>query len=126
MGLEFPFVGIVTKKSCVRDDLDSVRRVVRPHTEAMAVYKNNRDLAMKITSKSTGIKDPAIRASTDFYAPKLQRAPYPTAGGMRFVLDPVGVRDPRAKNDTPETFMDLRFVKQLEDRGFIRSLYPKG
>ncbi|HXF75313.1 MAG TPA: ABC transporter substrate-binding protein [Methylomirabilota bacterium] len=127
MGLEFPFVGIVTKKSYVRDNLDTVQRFVRAYTEAMAVYKNNRDLAMKITSKYTGIKDAAILAATvDFYAPKLQRAPYPTAGGMRFVLDQVGVRDPRAKSYTPETFMDLRFVKQLEDSGFIRSLYPKG
>jgi hypothetical protein len=36
------------------------------------------------------------------------------------------VRDPRAKNYAPETFMDPRFVKQLEDSGFIKALYPKG
>jgi hypothetical protein len=35
------------------------------------------------------------------------------------------MRDPRAKNHSPETFMDMRFVKQLEDSGFIKSLYPK-
>jgi hypothetical protein len=52
--------------------------------------------------------------------------PYPTAGGIRFVLDQVAVRDSRAKNFPPETFMDLRFVKQLEDSGFIKGLYPKG
>ena len=38
----------------------------------------------------------------------------------------VAVRDPRAKNFSPETFMDLRFVKQLEDSGFINALYPTG
>jgi hypothetical protein len=42
------------------------------------------------------------------------------------VLEQVGVRDPRAKNYSPETFMDNRFVKQLEDSGFIKTLYPKG
>jgi hypothetical protein len=99
---------------------------VRAYTEAIAIYKNNRDLAMKITSKYTGIKDPATLAATvDFYAPKLQREPYPTAGGIRFVLDQVAVRDQRAKNFAPETFMDTRFVKQLEDSGFIKGLYPK-
>jgi hypothetical protein len=82
---------------------------------------------MKITAKYTGIKDPAILVSTvDFYAPKLQRVPYPTVGGVKFVLDQVAIRDIRAKNFTPETFMDTRFVKQLEDSGFIKSLYPKG
>jgi len=127
MGLEFPFVGIAAKKSFIKENVDTVQRFVRAYTEAIAIYKNNRDVAMKITSKYTGIKDPAILGSTvDFYAPKLQRVPFATVGGLRFVLDQVAVRDARAKNYTPETFMDMRFVKQLEDSGFIRSLYPKG
>jgi len=127
MGLEFPFVGIAAKKSYIKDNVDTVQRFVRAYTEAIALYKNNRDLAMKVTSKYTAIKDAAILASTvDFYAPKLQRVPYPTVGGLKFVLDQVAIRDPRAKNFSPETFMDLRFVKQLEDSGFIKGLYPKG
>ena len=127
MGLEFPFVGIVTKKTFVRDNPDTVQRFVRAYTEAIAIYKNNRELAMKVTSKYTGIKDPAILSSTvDFYAPKLARVPYPTIGGMRFVLEQIAVRDPKAKNANPESFMDVRFVKQLEESGFIKTLYPKG
>jgi ABC-type nitrate/sulfonate/bicarbonate transport system substrate-binding protein len=127
MGLEFPFVGIAAKKSYIKDNADTVQRFVRAYTEAIAIYKNNREVAMKITGKYTGIKDPAILGPTvDFYAPKLQRVPLATVGGLRFVLDQVAVRDPRAKNYAPETFMDMRFVKQLEDSGFIKSLYPKG
>jgi hypothetical protein len=42
------------------------------------------------------------------------------------ILDQAAVRDQRAKNFAPETFMDTRFVKQLEDSGFIKGLYPKG
>lgn len=126
MGLEFPFVGIVAKKSYIKDNMDTVQRFVRAYVEAIALYKNNRELAMKVTSKYTGMKDPATLAATvDFYAPKLQRVPQATVGGLRFVLDETAVRDPRAKNFTPETFMDTRFVKQLEDSGFIKSLYPK-
>jgi NitT/TauT family transport system substrate-binding protein len=127
MGLEFPFVGIAAKKSYITDNTDTVQRFVRAYTEAIALYKNNRELAMKVTSKYTGIKDPATLASTvDFYAPKLQRVPQATVGGLKFVLEQVGVRDPRAKNYAPETFMDTRFVKQLEDSGFIKALYQKG
>ena len=127
MGLEFPFVGIAAKKSYIKDNTDTVQRFVRAYTEAVALYKNNRELAMKVTSKYTGIKDAATLASTvDFYAPKLQRVPQATVGGLKFVLEQVGVRDPRAKNYSPETFMDNHFVKQLEDNGFIKALYPKG
>jgi sulfonate transport system substrate-binding protein len=127
LGLEFPFVGIVAKKSYLKDNPDITQRFVRAYTEAIALYKNNPELAMKVTSKYTGIKDPAILSSTvNFYAPKLARVPYPTLGGMRFVLEQIAIRDPKAKNVNPESFMDVRFVKQLEDSGFIQTLYPKG
>ena len=99
---------------------------MRAYTESISLYKNNRELAKKVTSKYTGIKDPEVLNSTvDFYAPKLASVPYPTIAGIRFVLDQVATRDPRAKNFTPETFMDLRFVKQLEESGFIQGLNRK-
>jgi NitT/TauT family transport system substrate-binding protein len=127
LGLEFPFVGIAAKKNYLKENSDTAQRFVRAYTEAIALYKNNRDLAMKITGKYTGIKDPAILSSTvNFYAPKLARVPYPTIGGIRFVLEQLATRDPKAKNVNPESFMDVRFVKQLEDSGFIQGLYPKG
>ena len=126
LGLEFPFVGIVTKKTFIKEQPDLVQRFVRAYTESIALYKNNRELAKQVTSKYTGIKDPEILNSTvDFYAPKLASVPYPTIGGIRFVLEQVAIRDPRAKNFNPETFMDLRFVKQLEDSGFIQGLNRK-
>jgi NitT/TauT family transport system substrate-binding protein len=126
LGLEFPFVGIVTKKTFIKEQPDLVQRFVRAYTESIALYKNNRELAKQVTSKYTGIKDAEILNSTvDFYAPKLASVPYPTIGGIRFVLDQVATRDPRAKNFAPETFMDLRFVKQLEDSGFIQGLNRK-
>jgi ABC-type nitrate/sulfonate/bicarbonate transport system substrate-binding protein len=126
LGLEFPFVGIVTKKTFIKEKPDLVQRFVRAYTESIALYKNDRELAKKVTSKYTGITDPEILNSTvNFYAPKLASVPYPTIGGIRFVLDQVATRDPRAKNFSPETFMDLRFVKQLEDSGFIQGLNRK-
>ena len=124
LGLEFPFVTLTAKKTYLRDHPDVVQRFIRAYTEAIALYKNNRELAMKVTQKYTGIKDPAILSSTvNFYAPKLARAPYPTIGGIRFVLEQIAARDPRAKNVNTETFMDVRFVEQLEESGFIQGLY---
>src|SRR3989338_4983382 len=125
LGLEFPFVTLTAKRSYLRDHPDTVQRFVRAYTEAIALYKNNRELAVKVTQKYTGIKDSAILSSTvDFYAPELARVPYPTIGGIRFVLEQIAARDPRAKNVNPEAFMDVRFVKQLDDSGFIKRLYP--
>jgi NitT/TauT family transport system substrate-binding protein len=70
LGLEFPFVGIVTKKTFIKEPPDVVQRFVRAYTESIALYKNNRELPKKVTSKYTGIKDPENLASTvDFTRP---------------------------------------------------------
>jgi ABC-type nitrate/sulfonate/bicarbonate transport system substrate-binding protein len=125
LGLEFPFVSLVAKKSYVRDHAEVVQRFVHAYAEAIALYKNNKELAMKVTQKYTGIKDPEILASTvNFYGPKLSAIPYPTLGGIRFVLEQIAAQNPKAKSANPETFMDLSFVKKVDESGFIKSLYP--
>ena len=126
MGLEFPFSGLTAKKSFVRDHADVVQRFLRAYVEAIAVFKNNRELTMKVIQKYAGISDPAILASTvNFYAPKFPRAPYPTVDGIRLALEQIAATDPRARNVKPEDFMDNRFVKQLDESGFIKGLYPQ-
>lgn len=125
LGLEFPFVTLTAKKSYLRDHEDIMQRFLRAYVEAIAMYKNKPDFAAKVTEKYTGIKDPAILSSTvGFYAPKLAATPYPTVGGIRFVLDQLAPQNPKAKTVAPETLMDTRFVKQLDDSGFIKALYP--
>ncbi|HEY1372304.1 MAG TPA: ABC transporter substrate-binding protein [Candidatus Binatia bacterium] len=125
LGLEFPFVTLTAKKSYVRDHADIVQRFMRAYVEAIALYKNKPDFAAKVTQKYTGIKDPEILSSTvKFYAPQLAAAPYPTVGGIRFILDQLAPQNPKAKTVAPESLMDTQFVKQLEDTGYIKSLYP--
>lgn len=124
LGLEFPFVTLSAKKSYVRDHADVVQRFMRAYVEAIAMYKNKPDFAAKVTQKYTGIKDPEILAATvGFYAPKLAATPYPTVGGIRFILDQLAPQNPKAKSVAPETLMDTSFVKQLDDSGYIKALY---
>ena len=124
LGLEFPFITLTAKKSYVRDHPDIVQRFMRAYVESIAIYKNKPDFAAKVTEKYTGIKDPEILASTvKFYAPQLAAAPYPTIGGIRFILDQLAPQNPKAKSFEAESLIDSRFVKQLDDSGYIKALY---
>jgi len=51
---------------------------------------------------------------------KLQRNQYPSIDGIKAVLDSFG---DRAKDARPTDFVELRFIKELEDSGFIQALY---
>ena len=58
--------------------------------------------------------------STDDRLPPKQ---YPTLEGIKNILDPLAETDPKAKAAKPEDFVDMRFVKELDESGFIDELY---
>jgi hypothetical protein len=40
-----------------------------------------------------------------------------------FSLDEIGTRTPKAKTLAPESFIDVGYLKELEQSGFIKKLY---
>ena len=53
------------------------------------------------------------------YAPPV---PYPHDQGIQGVLDELAAENPRALEVSPRDFYDDRFVRELEESGYIRSL----
>jgi len=52
----------------------------------------------------------------------MPKVPYPTVKGIQMVLDEIGSRTPKAKNLGPENFIDVSYLKELEQSGFIKKL----
>ena len=130
LGLPFVHIGVVTTRALIRDKPDLVRRYVKSHIEAVALMKNDRELAIKVLGKYLGqIKDRDVLAkSYDLAAPdnRISRKQYPHLPGLQLVLDLLGEENPKAKSARPEDFVDSRFIKELDDSGFIDALYKPG
>jgi hypothetical protein len=56
----------------------------------------------------------------------LPRKQYPTLEGIKTILDSMAPKDSRAAKAKPEDFVDLRFVRELDQSGFVDSLYAEG
>ena len=52
---------------------------------------------------------------------KLPAKQYPTLDGLKTIL----ASDPKAKSAKAEDFVDLRFIKELDDSGYIDRLYKR-
>ncbi len=127
LGLPFVHTGLATTRAFIRDKPEIVRRYVKSHREAIAVMKMDRELAIKTLGKYLGqIKDRDVLVKTyDAAAPdkRLPRKQYPYLAGLQTVLDLLSEENPRAKSAKPEDFVDNRFIKELDDSGYIDSLY---
>ena len=80
---------------------------------------------MKVIGKYSRITDQeALEETYQHYAVKIMpRVPYPTIKGIQMVLDEIGSRTPKAKSLAPESFIDISYLKELEQAGFIKKLY---
>lgn len=129
MGLVFQHTGPATTRKYIKEHPDIVRRYVRGHVEAVQRIYTDKEGTIKVLGKYMGggvdrdiLEKSRENILTEALLPKKQ---YPTIEGLKFVIEDLAERDPRAKNVKPEQFVDLTFIKELDQSGFIDGLYKK-
>jgi NitT/TauT family transport system substrate-binding protein len=126
VSLAYQSTGVGTTRTIIRETPDLIRKYVKSQIEAIHRIKTDRETALKVLVKYLGSQDSDILAksydelSSDEKFPPKQ---YPTLEGIRNILEPLAQTDPKAKAAKPEDFVDMRFVKELDDSGFIAELY---
>ena len=117
--------GLSTRGDLIRSDPDLVRRYLAAVIEASALMKRDRPFSLTVLRKYLRNDDPEILGETyDVQIAKyLMKVPLPTAEAVRSVVEELAERSPKAKDQDPAIFFDDRFVRQLQNSGFIDSLY---
>ncbi|MBI4525846.1 MAG: ABC transporter substrate-binding protein [Deltaproteobacteria bacterium] len=129
MGLVFQHTAPATTRKFIREHQDTVRRYVKSHVEAVARIWTDKEGTIKLLSKFLGgrvDRDILERSRNDNLTDALlSKKQYPTLEGLKTVLDELAERDPRAKTAKPEQFVDLTFIQELNQSGYVESLYKK-
>ena len=124
--IPFPQNGVYTSTKLIRENPDLVRRYMRAYTEAIYFYKTHKEDVFKIMRKYSRVDDRKfLEEAWDWHAKFMPEAPYPPAEGYQLVLQDIAEKNPKAATANVKDYIDTRFVKELEDTGFIKSLYRK-
>jgi ABC-type nitrate/sulfonate/bicarbonate transport system substrate-binding protein len=127
LGLPFLHNGIATSRRFISDNAETVRRYVKSQIEAVHLMKTDRKTSVSVLAKylrQTTQKE-ILEKSYELSATdqKYPRKQYPIPAGIQTVLDAIADENPKAKTARPEHFVDARFVKELDDSGYIDGLY---
>jgi ABC-type nitrate/sulfonate/bicarbonate transport system substrate-binding protein len=127
LGIPFLQGGLVTRRAYIKTHEDTIRRIVRVVAEAIHFAKTNRDATLTIMQKYLRIADrEALEdAYESFILKQFPRVPYAVPAAVQAIFELAAARDPRAKNADPQGFIDMRFVKELEQNGVIDRLYAQ-
>ena len=127
LGLPFLHNGIATSRRFIRDNAETVRRYVKSQIEAVHLMKTDRKTSVAVLAKylrqtkNREILERSYELSvTDQKYPRKQ---YPTLAGIQTVLDAIADENPKAKAARPQDFIDARFIKELDESGYIEGLY---
>jgi NitT/TauT family transport system substrate-binding protein len=125
MGVPYTSGSIVTTRSFIKSNPDILRRVMRSILEGIKIYKTDRSFSLKALEKYTRNQDQKVLTALweEFGNGVIQRVPYADTAGFKFVLDEVAVRRPEARKMNIDDLIDNRFVKELDDSGFVKVLY---
>lgn len=125
LGLEYQHTGLATTEALIRARPDLVRNVMKAYVEGIHYYKTRRAGSLGILAKY--LKTPNIEVLTEVHENlglKLTpQKPYPTLRGIEIMLRELAARDPKARGARPDQFVNLAFIKELDNSGFIDRLY---
>ena len=124
MGFPVQASALVSTDRFIKKNYDLTRRAVRSIIESIHLIKTNPELSKRAIRKYLRFKDE--RDTDEAYQimrDVLPRKPYPTAEGVKAVLDELSPKLPAAKTAQPRDFMDIRFIEELDRSGFIDRLY---
>ena len=92
--------------------------------EAIAYIHKNKEESLVTLSRWMRLEDrEALDETYDYLLKILPRKPYGSEKGMQAVLDAIAIREPLAKKFKPEDFFALRYLKELDQSGFLDRVF---
>lgn len=125
--LKIPFQmnTFIAKGEFIQKNPELMRRLARSIVQAIHRIKTDPAFSERILAKYTKIEDTEILRETyrTFATNYLARAPYPSEDAVRLRLAELSAKEERARSANPKDFVDPRWIKEVDENGFISRLY---
>jgi ABC-type nitrate/sulfonate/bicarbonate transport system substrate-binding protein len=116
---------LITTRRYVAEQEDVVRRVVRAYVRAVARSKLDKEFYKRVLAEYARIEDPAVLEKTWAIQDRVQpRVPYFRPEALQTAIDAAAEQRPELRSAMPQDFVDERFLRELDQSGYIARLYP--
>lgn len=124
LNVEFLSNDFATTRKFVRENEDIARRFVKSLIEGVHFFKNNKQRSIDIMAKYMRTQNREIvEVGYDWHAVEYLKRPYVPMAGLNAVWEHLAASDSKVKEIKPEQLVDSRFVRELDESGFIDNLY---
>ena len=118
LGVQIPYVGVSTLKANVKKSPDTTSRLVATLTDAIQVFKTNKEKSLLVMRKYLrGAREEILGETYGYFSSRAQKFSYPSIEAIKTALDMLSDEYPQARSVDPHEIADLSFVKQVEGGG---------
>lgn len=122
-GLNYALGGIAARRQYVEANPEITHKFIKAYVEGMHRYRTDRDFTVTVQAEYSEIADRTVAEETyDLTRPGMPSVPYPVVASLQTLLDFMSQELPEARGVDARRFVDDRFIRELEDNGFIASL----
>ena len=122
-GLNYALGGIAARRDYVERNPEITRKFIKAYVEGMHRYRTDREFTVGVQAEYSGIADRTVAEETyDLTQPGMPQVPYPVVSALQTLLDFMSKDLAKAKDADARRFVDDRFVRELDDSGFIAAL----
>ena len=127
LNIPYEAASLITTRTLIKENPDSVGKFVKGFLAAIQYAQAHREFTLKVLGKYMRTSDQEVlNASYDHYVGRIiPRTPYVSEKGLQAVIDYVRQRNPQTAAAKAQDFMDNRFIRELDESGFIKGLYAK-
>ncbi|MGZ9262263.1 MAG: ABC transporter substrate-binding protein [Candidatus Binatia bacterium] len=115
----------------LRKNRDQALKFMKGYIEGIAYFKKNKKESLDIMGRKLRIQSSQERdvryleMSYNLMTAAYSDVPYPSLRAVQSIVDKIAEEDPKVKEREVRSFVDDTLVKELEDNGFIKSLYGR-
>lgn len=121
LDVDYHVNGLVTTRRFIRSNEDTVRRFLMAYIEGAARGLRDKPFAIKTMGKYFRTDDRELLEETyELVIKNFNIPPYPA--GIASLLQSLESQYPKTKAAQPDDFTDSRLVRELDQKGFIKSL----
>lgn len=118
-----------TTRQYIKNNRDKVLRFLKGYVEGIAYVKQHKQESVDIVKKKLRIgpeQERNLERSIDLLIAKYyETVPYPSLRGVETVLGFIEKDNPKAKTADPKSFVDDSLLKEIEQSGFVKTLYQR-
>jgi NitT/TauT family transport system substrate-binding protein len=126
MNIPFFNTGLLGSRRFLEKQDARVMNFLRGYLEAIKVFKTERDYSIRALGQFTRVQNvKALQDGYDYFIAQLPNVPYPSAEAMQAVVAQLAETNPRARGIDAKAYVSDRYLKRLEEEGFVKKLWGR-